>query len=727
MLPLVSCVMPTFNRRYFIPHAIKYFHRQEYPNKELIIIDDGSDCIQDLVPKVDNIKYIRLDHQISLGAKLNIACKHASGSIIVNWDDDDWYANYRIKYQVEELKERNADICGINNLLYYDLLKKEAFQYRYPPDQRKWLLGSSLCYQRSYWEKNQYKDINVGVDGLFVWAASPEKVTALTDSKMSVHMIHDQNISLKKTSGDWWHPYPVMDIERIMNLDLKYYPKHAQTASDKWNLKNVRKQLKNVYACLVHESLDCVIDMVRNLHFQDPSSSIVIFNSNADLKLNSCSFPFEEFGAVVNPTVIPVAHGYLHNFALECMQFALDNFSFDILTIVDSDQLSLQPAYSTFMRDFFSQKSNIGLLSNRPEHITVNNTDVFTSIQAFKEYDLWKPLLKTFKDGESKFVHWSFWPSTVFTYDAVKDLVKLFKTNNTLQNIMKHTKIWATEEIILPTMVSLLGYGIELNPCCHDFVKYKKAYTTQELDCAFNDPNAFWVHPINRNYDDTLRKYTRRHLNNYIQKPEETHKEDDKQSLFLPVQVLNEIKQIDGWLSEGEAELLIACGLKACTQFPNGHLVEVGSYHGKATILLGKLAKSVSDEIKVYSIDTHNGILGSTDQGLQQFEPSLAHFKKNIERANLSETVMSIVDESKNVKWNDSISLLLIDGLHDYLNISNDFRQFASWIEIGGYLAFHDFADYFPDVIAFANELISKKNYQKIQLTDSLLVLKKLN
>ncbi|WP_448634285.1 glycosyltransferase family 2 protein [Pedobacter panaciterrae] len=157
MLPLVSCVMPTFNRRYFIPHAIKYFHRQEYQNKELIIIDDGSDCIRDLVPEVDNIKYIRLDHQISLGAKLNIACKHASGSIIVNWDDDDWYANYRIKYQVEELKERNADICGINNLLYYDLLKKEAFQYRYPPDQRKWLLGSSLCYQRSYWEKISIK------------------------------------------------------------------------------------------------------------------------------------------------------------------------------------------------------------------------------------------------------------------------------------------------------------------------------------------------------------------------------------------------------------------------------------------------------------------------------------------------------------------------------------------------------------------------------------------
>ncbi|ATP56302.1 hypothetical protein CPT03_07365 [Pedobacter ginsengisoli] len=727
MLPLVSCVMPTYNRRFFIPHAIKYFQRQEYENKELIIIDDGSDCIRDLVPEADNIKYIRLNYKITLGEKLNIACKHASGGIIVNWDDDDWYAPYRIKYQVRELKKSNADICGINNLLYYDPQKKEAFEYKYPINQRKWLLGSSLCYQRSYWEKNQYKEINVGVDGLFVWAAQPEKVTALTDSTMSVHMIHDQNISFKKTSGDWWHPYPVLDIERIMNLDLKYYPNHDQIASDKWNLKIAKRPLKNVYACLVHESIDCVIDLVRNLHFHDPSSTIIIFNSSADIQLNSCSFPFEEFGVIIHPNVIKVQHGYLHNFALECMQFAIENCAFDIFTIVDSDQLSLQPSYSSFMSDFFSQKSNIGLLSNRPEHINANNTDVYTSIQAFKEYDLWKPLLKTFKDGESKFVHWSFWPSTVFTYDAIKDLLKLFKTNSILQNIMSHTKIWATEEIILPTMVSLLGYDIEMNPCCHDFVNYKREYTTQELDYAFSNSNAFWIHPINRNYDDPLRKHTRKHLNSYVQKANGICEENISEPLFSPGQILKDIKQIQGWLSDGEAELLLACGLKACNQFPNADLVEVGSYHGKATILLGALAKSVSELIKVYSIDPHTGIQGSADQGLKQFEPSLDHFKRNIEKANLNETVVSIVDESKNVTWNTSISMLLIDGLHDYLNISNDFRQFSPWIETGGYLAFHDFAEYFPDVMAFANELILKKNYQKIGQTDSLLILKKLN
>jgi hypothetical protein len=42
-LPLVSCIMPTNNRRTFVPKAIEFFLRQDYPNRQLIIIDDGSD------------------------------------------------------------------------------------------------------------------------------------------------------------------------------------------------------------------------------------------------------------------------------------------------------------------------------------------------------------------------------------------------------------------------------------------------------------------------------------------------------------------------------------------------------------------------------------------------------------------------------------------------------------------------------------------------------------
>jgi len=146
--PMVSCIMPTYNRREFIPNAIRYFLRQDYDNKELIIIDDGTDNIADLVPDSPMIRYYRLDQKISLGAKLNLAAAYANGDIIANWDDDDWYAMRRLKYQVSALQQAQTDVCGINHLLYYDLQKQNAYQYIYPANQRVWLLGSSLCYTR---------------------------------------------------------------------------------------------------------------------------------------------------------------------------------------------------------------------------------------------------------------------------------------------------------------------------------------------------------------------------------------------------------------------------------------------------------------------------------------------------------------------------------------------------------------------------------------------------
>ena len=50
-LPFVSVCTPTFNRRPFWNQCIKNFLNQDYPlNKmEWIIIDDGSDKIEDLV------------------------------------------------------------------------------------------------------------------------------------------------------------------------------------------------------------------------------------------------------------------------------------------------------------------------------------------------------------------------------------------------------------------------------------------------------------------------------------------------------------------------------------------------------------------------------------------------------------------------------------------------------------------------------------------------------
>src|SRR5207302_1170888 len=143
------------------------------------------------------------------------------------------------------------------------------------------------------------------------------------------------------------------------------------------------------------------------------------------------------------------------------------------------------------------------------------NTRISPAQTAHKEIDLWRPFLRRFPEGEKKFVGWSFWPSTVFTAEAARDLTELFVADKMLQEIMDRTKIWASEEIILPTLLALLGYEIAANPCSYDYVKYKTNYTVQQLRAAQARADVFWVHPVPRRYNDPLRQYIRTSFRNY--------------------------------------------------------------------------------------------------------------------------------------------------------------------------------------------------------------------
>jgi len=229
--PLVSCIMPTYNRRAFVPQAIEYFLRQDYTEKELIIVDDGSDAVGDLVPEDERIRYIRLNAKSTVGAKRNVACEQARGDIIAHWDDDDWHAPHRLSYQVEILLREGTDMCGIQTLLFYNVETSHAWRYAYPENQRAWLSGSTLCYKRAFWASNRFASINVGEDARFVWNARKERMTVLPDSTFHVGIIHRQNISSKQTRGVCWRPYPLEEIRQLLGADWIYYQPHQPAAT----------------------------------------------------------------------------------------------------------------------------------------------------------------------------------------------------------------------------------------------------------------------------------------------------------------------------------------------------------------------------------------------------------------------------------------------------------------------------------------------------------------
>ena len=118
--PFVSVCTPTFNRRPFFEYTIKCFQEQTYPKDriEWIIIDDGTDKIEDLVVDIRNVKYFKYDNKLTLGKKRNIMHEKSKGDIIVYMDDDDYYPKERVSHAVDMLKSDKKALCAGSSEIY---------------------------------------------------------------------------------------------------------------------------------------------------------------------------------------------------------------------------------------------------------------------------------------------------------------------------------------------------------------------------------------------------------------------------------------------------------------------------------------------------------------------------------------------------------------------------------------------------------------------------------
>lgn len=136
----VSIICPS-NRPEQLPHLTEMYHRQDYKNKELIVITgDGT-----------------------IGAKRNEACERAKGELIINFDDDDYYTSDYVSRCVSFMANSGANVSGLSTAYFYQKERQRAWKYEYRGAQ-SYVIGSGMCYYRHVWERNKFKDVNMGED-----------------------------------------------------------------------------------------------------------------------------------------------------------------------------------------------------------------------------------------------------------------------------------------------------------------------------------------------------------------------------------------------------------------------------------------------------------------------------------------------------------------------------------------------------------------------------------
>lgn len=147
--PKVSLCTPTFNRRPFYPYLIKCIEQQNYPKDKIewIIIDDGTDKIEDMVSHLPYVKYYKYDTKMNLGKKRNLMHEKSKGDIIIYMDDDDYYPPERISHAVKTLQD-NPKILIAGSSVLYIYFKHISQMYKFGPYGPTHSTAASFAFRR---------------------------------------------------------------------------------------------------------------------------------------------------------------------------------------------------------------------------------------------------------------------------------------------------------------------------------------------------------------------------------------------------------------------------------------------------------------------------------------------------------------------------------------------------------------------------------------------------
>lgn len=89
-VPAITVLLPTYNRRQYLPRSIKSIIDQTFTDWRLIVVNDGGDDVEDIVKGFGDprVEYVGLPHK-GKGGVLNVALKMVESEYVAYMDDDD--------------------------------------------------------------------------------------------------------------------------------------------------------------------------------------------------------------------------------------------------------------------------------------------------------------------------------------------------------------------------------------------------------------------------------------------------------------------------------------------------------------------------------------------------------------------------------------------------------------------------------------------------------------
>jgi predicted O-methyltransferase YrrM len=146
----------------------------------------------------------------------------------------------------------------------------------------------------------------------------------------------------------------------------------------------------------------------------------------------------------------------------------------------------------------------------------------------------------------------------------------------------------------------------------------------------------------------------------------------------------------EGWLTEAQAHRLAAAADRVG---PEGLIVEIGSFHGRSTVVLARAAP----EARVVAVDPHLGseyVVRDTGVDVRRGDADNAAFRANLARAGVADRVRHVRHGSEDpaalAAVDGPIDLLYVDGVHRASHALSDIRAWGGRVRPGGTMLVHD-------------------------------------
>jgi glycosyltransferase involved in cell wall biosynthesis len=246
--PQVSVILTTRNRPRLVRIALACYQHQTYPNRELIVVDDGEAYpVDEAAVTAVGGRLIRVEPGTPLGTKLNRGANVAQGVFCQKMDDDDWYAPDFMQTMVGAVLKSWSTVCRptlafLRGFRFFDVARWEV-RLSTPNNAP----GATLLFDRELWQERPFRALFQDEDVWLFLDQLSYGVTLLPVIAPQIFLAVRHRGGTVDRSHTWTQQYDGRAMEEYL-LDRQLFEGGPEAILPEWALETYRELRRDILA-----------------------------------------------------------------------------------------------------------------------------------------------------------------------------------------------------------------------------------------------------------------------------------------------------------------------------------------------------------------------------------------------------------------------------------------------------------------------------------------------